>query len=166
MRIQKEWQIFSVFLGLFSLFTTPIATHNEASRLATIESLVDFHTFIIDNSRFVWTIDKYFYQGHFYSDKPPILSIYGSFFYALLKIVGISFSNQFGLTIFLMTILVVGVSTAIGMVYFYKTLKFLEIKENWIDVLLIIAGSGTLLLPYSSVFSNHVVSASLLMAGF
>lgn len=166
MKIQKEWQIFSVFLGLFALLTRPVATHNEASRLATVESLVDFHTFIIDNSRFVWTVDKYLYQGHFYSDKPPILSIYASFFYAFLKAVGISFSNQWDLAIFLLIILVVGVSTAIGMVYFYKTLKFLEIKENWIDVLLIIAGSGTLLLPYSTVFSNHVVSASLLMAGF
>ncbi|NJS12287.1 MAG: hypothetical protein HC789_18885 [Microcoleus sp. CSU_2_2] len=166
MRIQKEWQIFSVFLGLFSLLTRPTAAHNDASRLATIESLVDFHTLIIDNSRFVWTIDKYLYQGHFYSDKPPILSIYGSFFYALLKIVGISFSNRYSFTIFLLIILVVGGATAIGMVYFYKTLKFLEIPENWIDVLLIIAGTGTLLMPYSTVFNNHVVSASLLMAGF
>jgi hypothetical protein len=166
MRIQKEWQIFSIFLSLFALLTKPTVAHNDASRLATIESLVDFHTFIIDNSRFVWTIDKYLYQGHFYSDKPPILSIYGSFFYALLKIVGISFSNRYSLTIFLLTILVVGGATAIGMVYFYKTLKFLEIQENWIDVLLIIAGSGTLLLPYSTVFNNHVVSASLLIAGF
>lgn len=166
MRIKKEWQIFSVFLGLFALLTRPVATSNDASRLATIESLVDFHTFIIDNSRFVWTIDKYFYQGHFYSDKPPILSIYGSFFYALLKAVGISFGNQLMLANTLMVILVVGVATSGGMIYLYKTLKFMAVEEKWIDVLLIIAGTGTLLLPYSTVFSNHVVSASLLIAGF
>jgi len=166
MKIQKEWQIFSVFLGLFAILTRPAAANNDASRLATIESLVDFQTFIIDNSRFIWTVDKYFYQGHFYSDKPPILSIYSSFFYAVLKTVGISFGSQFMLAISLLTILVVGASTAIGMVYFYKTLKLLEIEENWIDILLIVLGTGTLLLPYSTVFSNHVVSASLLMAGF
>ncbi len=166
MKIQKEWQIFSVFLGLFALLTRPVATSNDGSRLATIESLVDFHTFIIDNSRFVWTIDKYFYQGHFYSDKPPILSIYGSFFYALLKAFGISFSNQFMLTNTLLIIFVVGVSTATGMIYLYKIFKFLAVEETWINVLLIIAGTGTLLLPYSTVFSNHVVSGSLLVAGF
>ncbi|WP_293330740.1 hypothetical protein [Microcoleus sp. CAWBG58] len=166
MRIQKEWQIFSVFLGLFALLTRPVATSNDASRLATIESLVDFHTFIIDNSRFIWTIDKYLYQGHFYSDKPPILSIYGSFFYALLKVFGISFKNQFMLTNTLLIILVVGVATATGIVYLYRIFKFLAVEETWIDVVIIIAGTGTLLLPYSTVFSNHVVSASLLMAGF
>ncbi|NJL69677.1 MAG: hypothetical protein HC894_29520 [Microcoleus sp. SM1_3_4] len=166
MRIQKEWQIFSIFLGLFALLTRSTAGHNEASRLATVQSLVDFHTFIIDNSQFVWTVDKYFYQGHFYSDKPPILSIYASFFYALLKVFGISFSDRFDLSIWLLTVLVVGVSTALGIVYFYKTLQFMGVKEQWIDVLLIIAGTGTLLLPYSTVFSNHVVSASLLIAGF
>jgi hypothetical protein len=166
MRIKKEWQIFSVFLGLFSLLTRPVANSNDGSRLATIESLVDFHTFIIDNSRFVWTVDKYLYQGHFYSDKPPILSIYGSFFYALLKAFGISFSNQFMLTNTLLIILVVGVATAAGMIYLYKIFKFLAVEETWINVVLIIAGTGTLLLPYSTVFSNHVVSASLLVAGF
>lgn len=167
MRIKKAWTIFSLFLGLFALLTRPVATtSNDASRLATIESLVDFHTFIIDNSRFVWTIDKYFYQGHFYSDKPPILSIYGSFFYALLKLVGISFSNQLMLANILMVIGVVGVSTATGMIYLYKIFKFLAVEERWINVLLIIAGTGTLLLPYSTVFSNHVVSGSLLVAGF
>ncbi|MCC3404359.1 MAG: hypothetical protein JGK17_01855 [Microcoleus sp. PH2017_10_PVI_O_A] len=166
MKIQKEWQIFSIFLSLFAILTRPAATNNDASRLATIESLVDFQTFIIDNSRFIWTVDKYFYQGHFYSDKPPILSIYSSFFYAVLKTVGISFTSQFMLAISLLTILVVGASTAIGIVYLYKTLKFLEIEQNWINILLILVGTGTLLLPYSTVFSNHVVSASLLMGGF
>lgn len=166
MKIQKEWQIFFGFLSLFAILTRIVASHNDASRLATIESLVDFQTFTIDNSRFIWTVDKYFYQGHFYSDKPPILSIYGSFFYAVLKLVGISFDSQFKLTLFLLTILVVGVSTAIGMIYFYKTLKLLEIEEDWINILLIVVGTGTLLLPYSTVFSNHVVSASLLMGGF
>ncbi|WP_341732700.1 hypothetical protein [Microcoleus sp. EPA2] len=166
MRIKKEWQIFSVFLGLFALLTRPVAGANDASRLATIESLVDFHTFIIDNSRFLWTIDKYFYQGHFYSDKPPILSIYGSFFYAFLKAIGISFDKNLMLANMLIVILVVGVATAIGMIYLYKVLCLLEVEETWIDVILIIAGTGTLLLPYSTVFSNHVVSGSLLIAGF
>lgn len=62
---------------------------NDASRLATVESLVDRHTFAIDDSIFVRpqppgqpggdetraplvTQDKLFIAGRFYSDKPPV----------------------------------------------------------------------------------------------
>jgi hypothetical protein len=73
---------------------------NDASRLATIESLVDRGTLIIDDSMFVrvphdliarygapyvpdednallrdGTWDKLWIGGHYYSDKPPVLSI-------------------------------------------------------------------------------------------
>ncbi|MGV0028501.1 hypothetical protein [Phormidesmis priestleyi] len=166
MKLNKEWKIFLTFLLLFAVLTRPIVSSNDASRLATIESLVDYHSFIIDNSRFVWTIDKYFYGGHFYSDKPPILSIYGSIFYAFLKFVGISFERQFMLAYYLLTLLVVGSLTCIALVYFYKTLKLFPVSDKWRDVLVLIAGTGTLLLPYTTVFSNHAVSGALLMIGF
>jgi hypothetical protein len=69
---------------------------NDGSRLATVESLVDRHTFAIDDSIFVQvprpadpatalpyprddaallqygTRDKLFIKGHFYSDKSPL----------------------------------------------------------------------------------------------
>src|SRR5262245_39218547 len=67
---------------------------NDGSRLATVESLVDFHTLAIDDSIFVrplldqvedaspypahepllenGTKDKLFIDGHFYSDKSPV----------------------------------------------------------------------------------------------
>lgn len=64
---------------------------NDASRLATIESLVDRHTWVIDDSVFVkpetglmnpfgidaakyknGTQDKLLIDGHFYSDKSPV----------------------------------------------------------------------------------------------
>jgi hypothetical protein len=65
---------------------------NDASRLATVESLVDRHTFAIDDSIFVRppradappegenagamvTQDKLFIAGRFYSDKPPVASL-------------------------------------------------------------------------------------------
>ena len=82
----KNTKIILVFLLIIALFTkTGISSASDASRMATIESLVDYHSFIIDQSSFISTKDKYFYNGHFYSDKPPILSLYGSLFYFLLK---------------------------------------------------------------------------------
>ena len=77
--------------------------------MATIESIVEEHSFIIDNSLFQ-TDDKYFYQSNFYSTRPPNSAIYGSFFGFFLKDLGISFSNHYNLTYYLLTLLVVGVS--------------------------------------------------------
>lgn len=165
-KLNREQQIFLVFLPLLALFTTRGASPNEASRYATIQSLVDNHSFIIDNSSFIGTIDKYFYQGHFYSDKPPILSIYSSFFYAIFKAVGISFNNHFSLACYFMTLLVVGVMTCFGLVYFYRVMKLLQVDDRWANVVLVITGTATLLLPYSTVFNNHTVSGSLLIIGF
>ena len=68
---------------------------NDGSRLATVESLVDYHTLAIDRSIFVnpppaeagnsapyssedllstafGTGDKLYIKGHFYSDKSPV----------------------------------------------------------------------------------------------
>ncbi len=73
---------------------------NDGSRLATVESLVDRHTWIIDRSIFVavphpeedgpplpynpndrallehGTLDKLYIDGHFYSDKSPVPALY------------------------------------------------------------------------------------------
>jgi hypothetical protein len=68
---------------------------NDGSRLATVESLVDYHTLTIDRSIFVQvpartnvntpgpyapddpvlpqgTRDRLLIRGHYYSDKPPV----------------------------------------------------------------------------------------------
>src|SRR6266496_4544538 len=46
---------------------------NDRSRLATVESLVDYHTLAIDHSVFTAECgDKLFIHGHFYSDKSPV----------------------------------------------------------------------------------------------
>lgn len=46
---------------------------NDASRLATVECLIDRHTLAIDDSTFLpLTKDKLWIAGHFYSDKSPV----------------------------------------------------------------------------------------------
>jgi hypothetical protein len=76
---------------------------NDGSRLATVESLIDRHTLVIDDSIFVrvpergspydpaqpllqrGTQDKLFIGGHFYSDKPPVSALVLAGFYQLLQ---------------------------------------------------------------------------------
>jgi hypothetical protein len=47
---------------------------NDSSRLATVESLVDYHTLAIDRTVFR-TGDKLFIRDHFYSDKSPVPAV-------------------------------------------------------------------------------------------
>jgi hypothetical protein len=76
---------------------------NDGSRLATVESLVDRRTFIIDDSIFVraaedgspydprvpilrqGTRDLLFINGHFYSDKPPVSAVLLAGLYQVLQ---------------------------------------------------------------------------------
>ena len=67
---------------------------NDGTRLATVEALVDYHSFAIDNSVFVkvpadgrpypdtdpllqkiGTSDKLLIDGHYYTDKPPVPAV-------------------------------------------------------------------------------------------
>ena len=76
-RWNKSLTIFFLFFLLFALLTAVRSSSwNDSSRLAQIQSLVDHGSLIIDDSVFSYTGDKYFFNQHFYSDKPPILAIY------------------------------------------------------------------------------------------
>jgi len=170
----KNFKIFLAFLMVFALFThTETSSANDMSRMATIESLVNEHSFIIDNSRFAGTIndilnrDKYFFQGHYYSDKPPVLALYSSIFYWILKnVFNVSFENNYHLTYYFLTLLVVGVSSCLSLVYLSKVLELFKIDGNWSNIVLFITGFSTLILPYSTVFNNHIISGSLVLFSF
>jgi hypothetical protein len=59
---------------------------SDASRLATVESLVDHHTLAIDRSMFNdHTRDKVFIDGHFYSHKPPVPAVLMAGLYQVLQ---------------------------------------------------------------------------------
>ena len=68
--------LFVAFMLLWALLTK-VHTHSwqEESRMATVQTLVEQGTFIIDHTEFNRTGDKVFVNGHFYSDKTPLLSV-------------------------------------------------------------------------------------------
>ncbi|HAA29410.1 MAG TPA: hypothetical protein DCE56_19060 [Cyanobacteria bacterium UBA8553] len=165
----KQLTIFILFFLLFAIFTkTETYSWNDASRMATIQSLVEQFSFVIDKSTFIETGDKYFYNNHFYSDKPPILSMYGALYYFVLKnLFNISFATTPRLAYYLVTLLTIGVLTCVGLIYFHKILvEFFEIDQEWADLTTFIVGTGTLVLPYSIVLNNHIVSGVLLLISF
>ena len=151
----KYVRIFVInFILLVLLTKVDIQSIADASRIATVKSLVEYQTFTIDNSQFdspLFTGDKYFYNNHFYSDKPPLPAFMGAAVYFILKnVIGINLSNHFGLTYYLITLLSVGVFSSIGLVYFHKILlKIFKIDENWANLTTFLAGSATFILPFS-----------------
>jgi len=167
-KIKRTRLILISFLILFALFTqTKILGWNDQSRFATVEAIVHNHSLIIDDcSKFLTgTGDKYLYQGHFYSDKPPILSIYASIFYFTLKPF-ITFSSNMAISVYLLTLITIGVISSLGLVYFYRILRYLNVDDDWSIILTLVAGTGTLVLPFSTVFINHVPSGALLTISF
>ncbi len=166
----KSLKIFVIFLLFFAAFTkTDISGWNISSRMATIQSLVEYHSLAIDHSSLAAkTGDKYLYNNQFYSDKPPMLALYGSIFYFFLnKGFNLSLTAGTCLAYYLITLLTVGVLSALGLVYFHKILvEIFRIDQEWSDVLVLIAGTGTSFFTYSILFNNHTVSGALLILGF
>lgn len=160
------------FILLVLLTKCDIQSSADASRIATVKSLVEYQSFAIDNSQFdnskLFTIDKYFYNNHFYSDKPPLPAFMGAAVYFILKnIIGINFSNNFALTCYLITLLSVGVSACVGLVYFHKILlEIFKTNENWANITTFLAASATLILPYSLVLNNHILGAVVIIVSF
>lgn len=102
---------------------------NDGSRLAQVESLVDFKTLAIDRSIFVdparargaeatpyppqrrdlmegGTLDKVYIKGRFYSDKPPVPALFMAACYQALKwTTGLRASSRPDLFVYAMTII-------------------------------------------------------------
>ncbi|NEQ53141.1 MAG: hypothetical protein F6K11_23890 [Leptolyngbya sp. SIO3F4] len=164
----KSLTTFFLFFLLFVLLTTvQVASWNDASRMALIQSLVEYGTFIIDDSTFIETGDKVFFDQHFYSDKPPLLSIFASPIYFVLYRLGFSLKSHEVFTYYLITLLSVGVLSALGLMVFRKIIKdFFGAKDDWADLVTLVVGAGTLLLPYALLFNNHAPSGVLILIGF
>lgn len=156
--------ILILIIAIFTKFY--VSSWNDASRMATIESLVEEKTFVIDNSTFNWTGDKVFINSHFYSDKPPMLSLIGAGVYLPLHSLGIELADGKNFAYYIITILTMGVGWLLCLLCFYLALGFTKIKEKYKILLTLSLAIGTLFFTWSTVFNNHSIAASLLFIGF
>jgi hypothetical protein len=158
--------IFAAALALIALFTHGWASDggSEASRFATIESLVERGTFAIDESTFADTVDRVRLRDHWFSDKPPLLSLAAAGVYAILHALGLSFRSSPRAAIWWMTLLVSGASAAGLAALFDRALARFGLAGR--DRLLQAAAAvgGTLVFVYATTFSNHAVAALVLFA--
>jgi len=137
---------------------------NDASRFAQIEALVDQGRPQIDQSRYGWTIDSVVIDGRRYSNKPPLLGILGAAVYLALQVLfGLSFRGSEAWTVYLLTLILVGGSTAWLIARFYLALGRYDGGGGRARILTTIAlAAGTILLSFSGTLNNHTIAAAWL----
>ncbi|MFI7597453.1 hypothetical protein [Actinoplanes sp. NPDC049681] len=152
-------------LGILTVLPT-VTSWSDASRMATVQSLVDFHTFSIDRSVFHRTGDKVFIDGHFYSDKLAVPSLIGAIVYLPLSALGLKLGYGWNIAYYVITLLTVKAFWLAGLIAFYRTLAITPLtdrKRIWLTLAL---GVGSLYFTWSATFNNHSLAASWVAIGF
>jgi len=171
----KEFKIFLTFFIIYSLFASYI-NWNENSRLDLTMAIVDEHRFEIDTYANN-TGDRAVYDGHYYTDKAPGMSLLATPLYAVYKIIhgkpdvhqnlmGFNISTDFYMLIFLVTILTSSLFGALSVMLVYKILRYFSKNEKHRLWITIAYGSGTLIIIYSRLFFGHVTATFFAFLSF
>jgi hypothetical protein len=153
---------------------------NDGSRLATAEALVDYHTWSIDASVFVrpsavapdspapypndylliryGTRDKLFINGHYYSDKSPLPSLWLAAVYAGLQFcTGWTARANANAFCYVLTLAASGLAYVLAVWSIYRLGWPLRLPHPW---RLFLTGSfalATIALPYVRQVNNHIL---------
>src|SRR5450755_3628209 len=115
----------------------PVAcSPNDASRLATAECLVDYHTLAIDRS--TWfeqdTCDKIRPQpdGPFYSDKPPVMALMMAVpYYAVHDGLGLRAADHKELYCYSLTFLTSGLAYVVAVWGVHRLARAIGLSPGW-----------------------------------
>ena len=166
--------VFMVVLGMWLVQTKTIhQSWTESTRLASMQALVEHGTWRIDASPYGHeTGDKMLLNGHYYSEKPPLFAGIGSIFYGLLHY-GLGATLEIEgcqanviCTYYWLTILLVGVPSAIMATLFYRMALSYTKQVTWAAILTLLLCFGTVVWPYSLVFNHHLPAGIALFVGF
>jgi hypothetical protein len=179
-----------LFVAFLMLWAATAKAYTQSwqvqSRMATVQTLVEQGTFVIDDTLFNNTGDKIFVNGHFYSDKTPILSVAAAGAYAILHgVFGLTLDPAFCLpdddpmacrafgggeprltALYWLTVLFMGVPSALIIYLFRREMIVRETGGVMATGLAVLLGIASPIAPYSTVFSGHIPAALCLFAGF
>jgi hypothetical protein len=155
---------------------------NDGSRLATVESLVDYHTLAIDRSIFVvvpprdrpgapvpyradepnlllhGTQDKLFIRGHFYSDKSPVPALWMAGVYQALQWgTGLKARERPDRFCYWMTLLSSGLAYVIAVWCMFRLGRPLRLPPGLRLGLAASLGLSTVALTYVRQVNNHIL---------
>jgi hypothetical protein len=171
---------FAILIAILS--SQPYAgSWNDGSRLATVQSLVDNHTWSIDHSIFVrtpgietanacsaypaddsllhsqGTLDKLFIRGHYYSDKSPVSALPMAGGYKILQIItGLTAAGSPGLFCYLLTFLFSGSAYVISVLCIDAMAAAIELPCFPRLLLPYSFALATVALPYARHVNNHL----------
>jgi hypothetical protein len=182
---RERWVEFLLLAGaaVLALFSArPYAGGwNDGSRLATVETLVDRHTWIIDDSTFVrvprssdrasplpydpaeahllrhGSLDKLFIEGHFYSDKSPVPAVLmaGSY-YLWQRAAGWTARDHADRFCWAMTLTSSGLAYVLAVLCIFRLGRAVGMA---LRLRLVLTGSfalATVALPYVQHVNNHI----------
>jgi hypothetical protein len=182
----RDWRLFSVdragqaglvivmlyLIATAALTKTGPKSWNDRSHIAAIESFVERGTWAIDDSP--WedeTKDKISLDGHFYSDKMPLLSLVGASVYAILHYAmdGSLAPNCSTVGKFcaygILTFAVVGIPAAL-MLWLFLDFGSRMSVPLWAALIGTVALAFTMVFPYSLVFNHHLPAAVSLFGSY
>lgn len=165
----RPWLIGAIYAAaLLPLTVAPRHSGNVFSRYMTIEAIAERGTLAIERSPLLarsGSPDVARFGGHLYSDKPPVLPALASPLYGLLMLAGVRFSGpgpQFVAANLVMTWGVVGLASALTLVFLRRSLQAVAIPRWLADLLTLGFGFGSQLFTYAVTFNNHSVAACLI----
>ena len=160
-----------IFTAYFLLLVVLISLHQISgvsigagpmARMATIESLVERGTPVIDGSSLATTPDKVLIDGHYYGGQLPFLQYAVAPLYCLMhRVFSLSFSSDARLVYALMTVCTVGILSSLMLSLFFGMMARFGLGSSKALLAAAALGLGTLVLPYSIVFNAHLVAGAL-----
>jgi hypothetical protein len=150
---------------------------NDGSRLATVECLVDQHTWTIDDSNYVTpdraarqpyapnsvaaqtgTLDKLLIDGRFYSDKSPVPALPMAWVYQVWRWAdGPSAAARPDWFARLLTWVFAGLPYFLAVVCVGRMTRHVRVPAPWDAVLTVSFAFGSLALPYAQHVNNHIL---------
>jgi len=156
----------SLLMVVWNLQDSSLENANTGSRYATVESLVDYGTYHIDNSRYVRTIDKYRVGDHYISSKPPSLPTLGAgVYWVYQRLTGKTIARYEGDVVRTVSFFTGGVCHILFLIYFYRLCRLLFRRR--LAVFSATAGAcfAYLGVGYATHINNHSTAAAFAVTG-
>jgi hypothetical protein len=188
-----DWPLAAVLLtaaALASCARPYAASDNDASRLATIEAVVDYHTLAIDDTVYVppgslqappdhlpyyvrpngddmnmheyGTLDRIQVNGHFYSDKPMLPAVLmAAPYWVAQKVFGLRASERPDVFAALMTLLMCGVPYVVSVAAVARTGRLLGVPPRLNLALTASFAFATIAAAYTRQLNAHVTQLAV-----
>ena len=147
-------------------FFSPIESVNPASRLAVVDSLLARGTVATEGSPFFNALDMVYVNGHFYSNKPPLLSFYSTAVVAPLHRI-VTFTDPGWRILYFVIVLT---SSGFSLLAMFLLLRALHrrlgeraLTMRWVFAA---AAGATCVLPFARTYNDHVVEAAITIGVF